>query len=178
MVLNHNLVITTFVIESEVVAKKRWGFNLCRLKSKEVDFLIVLDLDLFIIRHSLVLKELQGLAGRNWELDFVYPDCRWWLLWVRIIRWRVDLFGTILAWLLTIHRACVMAGLLGDLSLQLLSKWGQLLRYRLVVCLSQNEAHSYISNVIFESNCIGAMASMDNKSCAMYLLDWLFLLSW
>lgn len=102
VILDHDLVVATLIVETKVVAEKRRGFDFCGFKAQEVDLLIILNLDFFIVRHSLVLKELEGLAGRNRELNLIDADCRGWLLRVRVIRRRVDLFVAVLAGWVTV----------------------------------------------------------------------------
>lgn len=74
MVFYDNLVVSTLVIKAKVVAKEGGSFDFRRVKTKEVDFRVVLNLDLFIVSHSLVLEELKSLSTRHWEGYLVDAD--------------------------------------------------------------------------------------------------------
>ena len=80
MVLHDHLVISSFVIKPKVVAKKRSCLDLFRFEAEEVNFLIILNFYLFIIGHTLILEELQGLTTRHWEGHFIDTNCRGGLL--------------------------------------------------------------------------------------------------
>ena len=82
VVLDNDLVVSTLVIEAKVVTQERCGLNLRRIKPQEVDLRVVLNLDLFIVGHTLVLKQLEGLAAGHGELNFVDADSRGRLLWI------------------------------------------------------------------------------------------------
>ena len=76
MVLHDDLIVTSFVIEAEIVPEQRSRLYLFGLEAQKVDLLVVLYLDLLVIGHALVLEELQGLAARHRERDFIDTNRR------------------------------------------------------------------------------------------------------
>ena len=76
VVFDDYLVVASLVVETEVVAQKGRRLDLGRFETEEVTVRVVLDLYLFVVRQSLILVELQGLAARHRELHLVDSDCR------------------------------------------------------------------------------------------------------
>ncbi len=74
VVLHDDLVVTTLIVEAEVVAKERARLDLVCLQTQKVDLLVVLNLNFFVICHTLVLEKMQGLARRHREMHFINSD--------------------------------------------------------------------------------------------------------
>ena len=58
MILQNDLIVTSLVIEAEIVPEQRSCLYLFGLEAQKVDLLVVLYLDLLVIGHALVLEEL------------------------------------------------------------------------------------------------------------------------
>ena len=82
MILQYDLIITSLVVKSEVMAQQRARFDLLSFQSQEIHLRIVLDLNLLIISHSLVLEELQSLPTAHWEVHLIDSNGRGRLLWI------------------------------------------------------------------------------------------------
>ena len=76
MVLHDDLVVASLVIKAEIVPEQRRCLYLFGLEAQKVDLLVVLNLNLLVIGHALVLEELQGLAARHRESYFIDSDRR------------------------------------------------------------------------------------------------------
>lgn len=62
VVFQDDLVVASFVVKAKVVSQERRGFDFGRVETQKVHFRVVLNLNLLIVSHSLVLEELEGLA--------------------------------------------------------------------------------------------------------------------
>ena len=56
MILQNDLIVTSLVIEAEIVTEQRLCWYLLGLKTEEVDLRVVLDLQFLVVRHPRVLK--------------------------------------------------------------------------------------------------------------------------